>query len=123
MGSGVMEGNKMFFQRLRLPLKKYVPAQQGTVINGKTTHPDAQTRNLAVIIDIFPWEGRPSAHDVPCVEGLSTWNIRNVTPLVDVAERLSVFKMSSREVHLHMKDHSQVTLVLKCNIEFIKFIK
>lgn len=71
-------------------------------------------------------EGRPSAHDVRTLCGGDvrmehTWR---ATPLADVPERLSVFKMSSgEEVHLHMKDHLQVTLVLKCNIELIKFIK
>lgn len=70
-------------------------------------------------------EGWPTAHDIPPGKGQSMWKIRDAIfypHFVDVAIRLSVFfKMFSRDVYLHMKDHSQITLVLKFNIEFIKF--
>jgi len=70
--------------------------------------------------------GQPSAHDIPLGKGQSMWKMRDATRyphFVEVAVRWSVFLVFSRDGYLRMTNHSQVTLVLKFNTEFIKFIK
>ena len=70
--------------------------------------------------------GQPSAHDIPLRKGQclrKTGDATHYPHFVDVAIRWSVFLVFSRDGYLHMTNRSQVTLVLRFNTEFIKFIK
>lgn len=74
----------------------------------------------------FWMAGQPSAHDIPLGKEQCLWKTGDATHypyFVDVAIRWSAFLVFSRDGYWHMTNCSQVTLVLRFNTEFTKFIK